>query len=142
MTIPLIDWIEGTPQSTNGYTGVFSGSSHHTLFTSQHTRHSIACLSMEQTPSGATQMAGSIGQVLNFSCPNSPTHSCAFPMQCDDLLVVLLSLVVDDVEELKLVDASGGRDNTEPVTELLLLEELLGPASTTVSIIAFRSLPL
>lgn len=63
-------------------------------------------------------------------------------MQCDNLLVVLLSLVVDDVKELELVDTSGGRDNTEPVTELLLLEELLGPASTTVSTIAFLSLSL
>lgn len=43
------------------------------------------------------------------------------------LLVVLLSLVVDDVVELELVDTLGGGDDTEPVTELLLLEELLGP---------------
>ena len=49
-------------------------------------------------------------------------------MQCKliRLLVVLVSLVVDDVEELELVDTSGGRDDAEPVTELLLLEELLG----------------
>ena len=44
-----------------------------------------------------------------------------------NLLVVLISLVVDDVEELELVDATRGRDDAEPVTELLLLEELLGP---------------
>jgi hypothetical protein len=43
------------------------------------------------------------------------------------LLVVLVSLVVDDVEELELVDATRGGDDAEPVTELLLLEELLGP---------------
>ena len=43
------------------------------------------------------------------------------------LVVVLLSLVVNDVEELELVDALGSRNNTEPVTELHLLEELLGP---------------
>ena len=51
-------------------------------------------------------------------------------MQCKliRLLVVLVSLVVDDVEELELVDTSGGRDDAEPVTKLLLLEELLGPA--------------
>lgn len=51
-------------------------------------------------------------------------------MQCKliRLLVVLVSLVVNDVEELELVDTSGGGDDTEPVTELLLLEELLGPA--------------
>ena len=42
------------------------------------------------------------------------------------LLVILLSLVVDDVEELELVDTLGGGDDTEPVTELHLLEELLG----------------
>lgn len=45
------------------------------------------------------------------------------------LLVVLISLVVNDVEELELVDTLGGGDDTEPVTELLLLEELLGPAN-------------
>jgi hypothetical protein len=42
------------------------------------------------------------------------------------LLLVVLSLVVDDVEEAELVDTLGGRDDAEPVTELLLLEELLG----------------
>lgn len=42
------------------------------------------------------------------------------------LLVVLVSLVVNDVEELELVDTTGGGNDTEPVTELLLLEELLG----------------
>lgn len=44
------------------------------------------------------------------------------------LLLVVLSLVVNDVEELELVDAARGRDDTEPVAELHLLEELLGPA--------------
>lgn len=44
-----------------------------------------------------------------------------------NLLVILISLVVDDVEELELVNTAGGGDDTEPVTELLLLEELLGP---------------
>lgn len=44
-----------------------------------------------------------------------------------NLLVVLVSLVVDDVEELELVDTARGGDDAEPVTELLLLEELLGP---------------
>ena len=42
------------------------------------------------------------------------------------LLVVLVGLVVDNVEEAELVDTLGGGNNTEPVTELLLLEELLG----------------
>lgn len=44
-----------------------------------------------------------------------------------NLLIILLSLVVDDVVEAELVDALGGRDHAQPVTELLLLEELLGP---------------
>jgi hypothetical protein len=43
------------------------------------------------------------------------------------LLVILVSLVVNDVEELELVNTLAGRDDTEPVTELHLLEELLGP---------------
>lgn len=46
-----------------------------------------------------------------------------------NLLLILLSLVVDDVEELELVNATGGGDDAEPVTELHLLEELLGPVS-------------
>lgn len=51
-------------------------------------------------------------------------------MRCDAaqrLLVILIRLVVDDVEEAELVYALGGGDDAEPVTELLLLEELLGP---------------
>lgn len=53
------------------------------------------------------------------------------------LLVVVISLVVDDVEELELVHSLRGRDDTEPVTELHLLEELLGPTvrNITVSIL-------
>lgn len=43
-----------------------------------------------------------------------------------NLLVILIGVIVDDVEELELVDTTGGGDDTEPVTELLLLEELLG----------------
>ena len=43
------------------------------------------------------------------------------------LLLIVLSLVVNDVEELELVDAARGRDDAEPVAELHLLEELLGP---------------
>jgi hypothetical protein len=45
-----------------------------------------------------------------------------------NLVLLLLSLVVDDVVEAKLVNTLGGGHNTQPVTELLLLEELLGPA--------------
>jgi hypothetical protein len=43
-----------------------------------------------------------------------------------DLLIILIRLVVDNVEEAELVDALGGGNDAEPVTELLLLEELLG----------------
>jgi len=43
-----------------------------------------------------------------------------------DLLVILVGLVVDNVEEAELVDALGSGNDAEPVTELLLLEELLG----------------
>jgi len=42
------------------------------------------------------------------------------------LLLVILRLVVDDVEEAELVHTLGGGDDAKPVTELLLLEELLG----------------
>lgn len=49
------------------------------------------------------------------------------------LLVVLLSVVVDNVEELELVNTLGGGDDAEPVTELLLLEELLGPVENAIS---------
>lgn len=49
-----------------------------------------------------------------------------FNKELRSLLVVLVSLVVDDVEELELVDAARGGDDAEPVAELLLLEELLG----------------
>jgi len=44
------------------------------------------------------------------------------------LLIVIIALLVDDVEESELVDTLAGRHDTEPVTELLLLEELLGAA--------------
>jgi hypothetical protein len=41
------------------------------------------------------------------------------------LLVILVRLIVDNVEEAELVDTLGGGNDAEPVTELLLLEELL-----------------
>merc|ERR1712063_160325 len=43
-----------------------------------------------------------------------------------DLLVILVNVVADNVEEAELVNALGGGNDAEPVTELLLLEELLG----------------
>jgi len=45
----------------------------------------------------------------------------------NDLLIILLVRIVDNVEESELVDAFGGGDNTEPISQLLLLEELLCP---------------
>lgn len=47
-----------------------------------------------------------------------------------NLILILISLVVDDVVESQFVNTLGDGDDTEPVTELLLLEELLGPAHT------------
>lgn len=44
----------------------------------------------------------------------------------NNLLLLLLALVVDDVVEAELVDTLGGGNNAQPVTELLLLEVLLG----------------
>jgi len=49
------------------------------------------------------------------------------------LLVIILLSVVDDVEEAELVDTLAGRDDTEPVTELLLLKVLLCPVCSRQS---------
>lgn len=43
-----------------------------------------------------------------------------------NLLVILIIVIVNNVVELELVTALAGGDDTEPVTELVLLEELLG----------------
>lgn len=59
-------------------------------------------------------------------CPRHELCSCCSKGR--NLLVIILSLVVNDVEELELVNAARGGDDAEPVTELLLLEELLGAA--------------
>jgi hypothetical protein len=48
-------------------------------------------------------------------------------LKAQHLILILIGLVVDDVEEAELVHALGGGDDAEPVTELLLLEELLSP---------------
>ena len=44
------------------------------------------------------------------------------------LLVLILIRVVDHIEEPQLVNTFGRRDHTEPISQLLLLEELLCPA--------------
>lgn len=51
------------------------------------------------------------------------------------LLVILIGLIIHNIEELKLVDTLGGGDDTEPVAELHLLEELLGPVVPKLSAI-------
>jgi len=43
------------------------------------------------------------------------------------LLIILLIGIVDNVEEAELVDTLGRRYDTEPISQLLLLEELLCP---------------
>ena len=47
------------------------------------------------------------------------------------LFIVILSIVVDHVEESELIDTLGSRDNSEPISQLLLLEELLGTVDQT-----------
>lgn len=44
----------------------------------------------------------------------------------ENLLLIVIFSVVNDVEEAELVNTLGGGDNAKPVTELVLLEELLG----------------
>jgi len=56
----------------------------------------------------------------------------------DPLLIVLLIGIIDNVEESELVNTLGGRDNTEPISQLLLLEELLCPIPA-VSVIILLS---
>jgi hypothetical protein len=53
------------------------------------------------------------------------------------LLIILLIGIVDDIEESELVDALGGGDNSEPISQLLLLEELLCPIITVSAFIFF-----
>ena len=43
------------------------------------------------------------------------------------LLIIIIRLIVDDVEEAKLVDALARADDAEPVAQLLFLEEFLRP---------------
>jgi len=56
--------------------------------------------------------------------PSNTHHESAMPHH---LLIILLVGIVDDVEETELVNTFGGGDNAEPVSQLLLLEELLCP---------------
>ena len=68
-----------------------------------------------------------------------PAHSCLHVVRhiihwINGLVLILISLVVDDVEELELVNTLGGGDDAQPVTKLHLLKELLGPVNPAVSI--------
>jgi len=58
----------------------------------------------------------------------------------ESLLIVLLIGIIDNVEESELVDTLGGRDNTEPISQLLLLEKLFCPIPA-VSVIILLSPP-
>jgi hypothetical protein len=42
------------------------------------------------------------------------------------LFVIILSLIIDDIEESELVDALRSGDDSEPVSQLLLIEDLIG----------------
>lgn len=53
-------------------------------------------------------------------------HPHSSHQERNPLLVILLTLISNNVEELEGVLALRSADDTEPVTELLLLEELLG----------------
>jgi hypothetical protein len=55
-----------------------------------------------------------------------PMRRCNHDRIYPCLLVILIGLVVDDVEEAELIYTLRGGNDAEPVTELLLLEELLG----------------
>jgi len=46
-------------------------------------------------------------------------------MLTSNLLIILVRIVVDDVKESELVHALGGGDHTQPISQLLLLEEFL-----------------
>jgi hypothetical protein len=54
------------------------------------------------------------------------------------LLIILLIGIVDNVEEAELVDTLGGRYDTEPISQLLLLEELLCSNPKMSAIIPLR----
>jgi hypothetical protein len=77
-------------------------------------------------------------QAIYARYPHSP--SIATSISIDPLLIVLLIGIIDNVEESELVDTLGGRDNTEPISQLLLLEELLCPIPA-VSVIILLSPP-
>jgi hypothetical protein len=54
------------------------------------------------------------------------------PLSCNRLVIILIRFVVHDVVEAKLVDTLCGRNDTQPIPELLLLEVLLGAVAMLV----------
>ena len=54
------------------------------------------------------------------------------PSSTDPLLIILLIGIINNVEESQLINTLGGGDNSEPISQLLLLEELLRPILTTL----------
>src|SRR5277367_4100693 len=64
---------------------------------------------------------------LSLCDPKYP-HSIFYP-----LILILIRLIVDNVEEPQLIYALRSGNDTQPVTELLLLEELLCPVRRLVS---------
>lgn len=59
-------------------------------------------------------------------------------ISADALFIILLIGIIDNVEESELVDTLRGGHNPEPISQLLLLEELLCPVPTiSVSILHF-----
>jgi hypothetical protein len=92
----------------------------------------LAITAMQPSLSGLMTPA-SQGYILFDRQTPSQTVRCHTKSSANRLLVVLLSLVVNDVEELELVNTLGGGNDAEPVTELVLLEELLGAVVSNVS---------
>ena len=64
---------------------------------------------------------------------HSLTSAIQNPHTLNLLILILICLIVDNVEEPQLVHALRSGNDTQPVTELLLLKELFGPVRRLVS---------
>ncbi|MBY8978551.1 hypothetical protein KHP62_22390, partial [Rhodobacteraceae bacterium NNCM2] len=60
-------------------------------------------------------------------------HLSILDVICNHLFIILLSIITNNVEESQFVNALGGGDNTEPISQLVLLEELLGQVLEVVT---------
>ena len=77
---------------------------------------------------GASTASGRLFYCPSFTPDSTETRTqTILPFLIGSLLVIVVSVLVNDVEELELVNSFASGDNTEPVAELELLEELLGP---------------